>query len=467
MSKKTHKISMKTPKYLSLLIALAVTATAFTSCLKDDDTTEDYAGLCHVNNVILGSMKRYIPFKKADGTDTVSVSTVQGSTYPLTIDQVGHRIFNCDSLPTYTHVDKVTFTNFTCQGTATIKSLTTGNDTIFATTDSTDLRQQREITIHGFDGSSTMTYTMELRVHQEEGDSVRWHQQATATPAQGLDDLRLMTRGDSLVAWGTSEGGTVVLWALRSNAGEWQKSVIGENAPLPASIVKQADTFYGLTATHVVKSADGLVWTSVSQRPEGLGILAGASTRSLYGIGAQGFLRSTDHGNTWTADAASRNDSIPVADVRALARPTLANSDVEEIILVGTAPGGRSVAWKRNEMRTAELEGVADFRWTHISAENGNHRQMPNVSLPSLAFYGGGAALLGTKTNGYAALYLSDDTGRSWDPTRILLPQLPTQAKAVMTTDNENFIWVLCGADGQLWRGRLNRLGWKDANAVR
>lgn len=458
---------MKTPKYLSLLMALAITATAFTSCLKNDEPTDDYAGLCYVNNVIVGSMKRYIPFKKADGTDTVSITTIQGSTYPLTIDQVGRRIFNCDSLPVFTHVDKVTFTNFTCQGTATIKSLTTGNDTVFSTTDSTDLRQPREITIHGFDGSSTMTYTMELRVHQEEGDSMRWQQQATATPAQGLDDLRLMTRGDSLLAWGSSEGNTVALWALRSSAGEWQKSAIGENAPLPASIVKKADTFYGLTATHVVKSADGLTWTAIAERPAGLTTLAAASTRSLYGIGTKGFLRSTDHGTTWTADAASRTDSIPVADVRALARPTLTNPEVEEIILVGTADGGRSVAWKRNEMRTAELEGVADFRWTHISAEDGNYRQMPNVSLPSLSFYDGGAVLLGTKANGYAALYLSNDTGRSWDPTQILLPQLPTQAKAVMTTDNENFIWILCGADGQLWRGRLNRLGWKDVNECR
>lgn len=467
MSKKTHKISMKTPKYLSLLLALAVTATAFTSCLKDDDSTEDYAGLCNVNNVIIGGMKRYIPFKKADGTDTVSVSTVQGSMYPLTIDQVNRRIFNCDSLPTYTHVDKVTFTNFTCQGTATIKSLTTGNDTVFATTDSTDLRQPREITIHGLDGSSTATYTMELRVHQEEGDSMRWQQQTTATQAQGLDGLRLMTRGDSLIAWGTEGENTVALWTLRSNAGGWQKCIIGENAPQPASIVKQADTFYALTASLVVKSADGITWTAVATRPAGITALAAASTRSLYGIGTQGFLRSTDHGTTWTADAASRPDSIPQADAVALARPTLTNSDVEEIILVGTADGGRTVAWKRNEMRTAELEDVGDFRWTHISAENGNHRQIPNVSQPSLAFYDGGAVLLGTKANGYAALYLSDDTGRSWDPTRILLPQLPAQAQAVMTIDEDNYIWILCAADGQLWRGRLNRLGWEDVNACR
>ena len=457
---------MKTPKYLSLFMALAIGSTALTSCLGGDDPTDDYAGISYVNNAILGSMKRYIPFKKADGTDTVSVSTVTGSTYPLTIDQVGHRIFNCDSLPTYTHVDKVTFSNFTCQGTATIKSLATGNDTLFAASDSTDYRQSREITVHGLDGNSDVTYTVELRVHQEEGDSLRWHRLAATTPAAHLADLRLMTRGDSLLAWGVGEDGPVAMWALRQNASQWQRATTGTDVPQPATIVRQGAAFYGLTATHVMRSTDGINWTATATRPEGLTTLAGATTQSLYGIGTHGFLRSTDHGSTWAADNAGTNDSIPRTGATALARPTQANADVEEIILVGTAEGGRTVAWKRNEMRREDMEDVARFQWTHIAAEKDNLHKIPDVSLPALAFYDNGTLLCGTKSNGYAALYLSYDTGRSWDNTVIALPALPAGAQATMAVDNENFIWILCGTDGQLWRGRLNRLGWKDTDAT-
>lgn len=96
---------MKTPKYLSLFMALAIGSTALTSCLGGDDPTDDYAGISYVNNAILGSMKRYIPFKKADGTDTVSVSTVTGSTYPLTIDRWGTASSTatpCPPTPTWT-----------------------------------------------------------------------------------------------------------------------------------------------------------------------------------------------------------------------------------------------------------------------------------------------------------------------------------------------------------------------------
>ena len=31
-----------------------------------------------------------------------------------------------------------------------------------------------------------------------------------------------------------------------------------------------------------------------------------------------------------------------------------------------------------------------------------------------------------------------------------------------MATDDDNFIWVVCGGTGQVWRGRLNRMGWTD-----
>ena len=27
--------------------------------------------------------------------------------------------------------------------------------------------------------------------------------------------------------------------------------------------------------------------------------------------------------------------------------------------------------------------------------------------------------------------------------------------------DDENYIWLYCNGTGQVWRGRLNRLGWK------
>jgi hypothetical protein len=36
----------------------------------------------------------------------------------------------------------------------------------------------------------------------------------------------------------------------------------------------------------------------------------------------------------------------------------------------------------------------------------------------------------------------------------------PTAVSAF--SDKDNFIWLICSGTGEVWRGRLNRLGWKD-----
>ena len=37
-----------------------------------------------------------------------------------------------------------------------------------------------------------------------------------------------------------------------------------------------------------------------------------------------------------------------------------------------------------------------------------------------------------------------------------------TGAAAAMAVDNKGFIWIICGGTGEVWRGRLNRMGWAD-----
>ena len=32
---------------------------------------------------------------------------------------------------------------------------------------------------------------------------------------------------------------------------------------------------------------------------------------------------------------------------------------------------------------------------------------------------------------------------------------------SALAVDEENCLWIFCGANGQVWRGRLNQLGWK------
>ena len=67
--------------------------------------------------------------------------------------------------------------------------------------------------------------------------------------------------------------------------------------------------------------------------------------------------------------------------------------------------------------------------------------------------------------NAFAHIYESLDGGLAWK-TRSYLP-LPSGLQCndgivAMMTDADNNLWLVCGGSGQVWRGRLNRLGWQE-----
>ena len=93
---------------------------------------------------------------------------------------------------------------------------------------------------------------------------------------------------------------------------------------------------------------------------------------------------------------------------------------------------------------------------------------LPAISAPTLFTYDNALWLLGkTNNNTLAPIYISQDNGRTWDlpgkhvrnPLQTLLGQAANISGA--TTAN-GFIWLLENTTGSLWRGRYNRLGWKN-----
>ena len=83
----------------------------------------------------------------------------------------------------------------------------------------------------------------------------------------------------------------------------------------------------------------------------------------------------------------------------------------------------------------------------------------------SVANYGEGMVALGGSGFGgstaapFASLYESRDGGIAWR-TRDYLP-LPsgfqsTDGVFAITSDADNYLWIVCGGTGQVWRGRMS-----------
>ena len=85
--------------------------------------------------------------------------------------------------------------------------------------------------------------------------------------------------------------------------------------------------------------------------------------------------------------------------------------------------------------------------------------------------YDGGVVAIGGKgigectTQPFAGFYKSVDFGFEWlESSDLTLPNGFNSSPTAFTmfSDDDNYLWIVCGSTGQVWRGRLNRLGWAD-----
>jgi hypothetical protein len=62
-------------------------------------------------------------------------------------------------------------------------------------------------------------------------------------------------------------------------------------------------------------------------------------------------------------------------------------------------------------------------------------------------------------------IYQSRDNGITWkyNPWYVFPDEFDSHAtKVTATVDADNFLWLHCEGSGQVWRGRLNKLGWEN-----
>ena len=94
---------------------------------------------------------------------------------------------------------------------------------------------------------------------------------------------------------------------------------------------------------------------------------------------------------------------------------------------------------------------------------------LPRLENLTMVKYDDGILALGGKGIGgcdkpaYSMIYQSRDNGITWkyNSCYVLPDDFNNSAtKVTATVDGDNFIWLYCEGSGQVWRGRLNKLGW-------
>lgn len=446
-------------KFLSGITALLLVLTipALTGCESESTFEQSTSSDCIVTSASIGTIYRILHTTSSTGTDSTYKVAVTGSYYPLSIDQLTGRIFNPDSLPVGTDMKHVVFSTFNSTGTMSIRTAL-GQDTAFIYTDSIDCSRPRIVTVHATDGVSKREYSLIINVHQEEADTFRWAQPATGDfSLKALEGPHaIVSQNNSLYIYGATEGTPTLLTGNGSDA--WTRHPLPEGFR-PGTLRNAPDgTRYALATEGLMTSSDGIEWTAVENtlHPDEL-IAAGSA--ALYAVKDADIYASTDGGHSWTKEEADETEMIPVTEVRGAVSTARGDDRTENIVMTGRNTQGKQVVWRHNE----DLTGSISLPWFFLPETDNASLHCPSLRNTSLMSYDGTTLLTGHTEEGIPAqIYVSADGGRTWKIDTPMNPALKVDGEGFIsaTTDEQGYVWILDSRNGDLWRGRYNRMGW-------
>ncbi|MGM9692102.1 MAG: DUF6242 domain-containing protein [Alloprevotella sp.] len=439
-------------------VLFAILTSALFSCNADDEITDTVtvSNDCIVTGVTLGSIPREMHTTGYFGQDSTYSVGINGSYYLMHIDQLNNRIFNTDSLPVGTNAAKIVFSAFNMRGTATIRDLGTGSNVAFSASDTTDFTTPRLITVTSTDLSATRQYVVEVNVHKEEADTFVWKQTAAAQLAT-LSKMRLFAANGTLTLFAHNAAGkTLCLKASAAQPEAWEEHEANAGIADPRGIQRFKEAYYAIGSSGLLTSADGITWTTVAADAP-LTALVAAGTTELAGMGEDGFYSSPD-GAAWAKVANDAPAMLPKEDITSVLVPSLVDETYESLLLTGKN-GVAPVVWKHD----IDCTGGESFDWIYFPVTEENIYGCPLLSSPSLFRYDGASVLAGMDGEGtFAPLYVSRDNGRTWKTDEFKTPEISGATSVAAASDEQNYIWVVCAGQGEVWRGRVNRLGWKN-----
>lgn len=429
---------MKKRNISLVLMAMTFLSLALSSCLGDNDDDIVYTDDAAVTAFTLGTLNQYTHYTSSLGTDSIVKTTVTGSLYRFYIDQMKREIYNPDSLPYGTDAAHVVCTIVARNsGSVILEGLGDDNAVYYSSSDSIDFTQPRTIVVYSNSGKGSNRYTIRVNVHQQQPDVFNWallSETPGATPFATEGYRHIVTFGQRMLT-------------LQDNA------------------LWQADSW-----------SEAPTWNKVCD-VTGIRQLAGATPTHLYALNDEGRLVVSSNapedwasGIEWKEEQLDSDLSLlPDTEVRMVCLPSKTNRDTYHLVLVGSNSRlnttDNMTVWSKVEENDAYAE---QGRWFYYTPSTGNKNQLPGLSNLQLVAYDGGLLAFGTQADGtLSPLYLSRDMGITWPETKLVnLPEefSPTDNAYGMTADSDNYLWLADGTKGKTWRGRLNRLGWKEVN---
>lgn len=471
----------KTNKWFLMLLALPFMAV---SCASENDNENDdpevSGDYCYIQSVTLGSIKRSVVKRDRQGKVISTHNTsYSGNSFHMTISHREQPVGNGEALPLIENRDSLPYgsdlsrvvVNIAFRG--SIITYINANSMVqaYSTTDSLDLRKPLKLNVYSGDSKTSRTYLLKVNVHQQEGDSLYWNQcDKDVSLLTGINEAKAFTFADRLTVLGKKNGATTLMVRSSLDAeGRWEELLPSEAVkavPAAADIQTlheaQGKLWLSTTDGQVYTSDNAADWQPVGEKHAAGLTLVEVTEDYLYAI-SEGLMMHSKDAITWTADELDTDEKyLPATDIRSLTLKQ-ANGN-ERILMVGNSQEGSKVTWTK--MWNIH-EPEADAEWIFYPKSSDNKIPCPSLQhLCILPYDGGCIAFGGASEDGLGthkamdAMYISQDYGITWRPSLDL--HMPwdlegTEGCIAAAVDKNNYIWII--TNGEVWRGRLNRLG--------
>ncbi len=429
---------------ISIFALSFATVCMMSSCLGDNDDTEVvYYDDTAITGIKLGTLKY------ADKADTINASG-----YVFQIDQYSGTITNApDSLPVGTDLTKIVFSAVYPLNTNTNyvfwKSLTSDSITTFSTADILDFSQPRELYVFSSSGNYSKKYTVTIVAHKEIADTLIWNKLDIDNDIKNYSSVKTGICNNSLVVLGKTVSGSELKTFVD---GSLKKA---RSFSANATMTTDGNTIYVTDGGVIYSSSDAKSWNTVSADVKSV---LGVCGKEMFAMSsANKLMMSLDNGASWkNEDIDDDAKYIPSSDINFVSTAAASNADVKRAFVIGnsSANSKKAEVWSK----IVEENTEKDQSWMYQKFNSSNNYYLPKLSNLSVTAYDNNMLAIGGECD---KLYYSIDCGICWkENDKLILPKDFSASTASIAVDNDYFIWIVCTGSGQVWKGRINKMGW-------
>lgn len=445
-------------------IALLITGclmTVLTSCL--NSSNEILYEASKNNQILTFSLKN----DSVPGLDSLK----------FTIDQLANEVFNLDSMPVGTKMEKAlcTMTYGPAVTGVRVYQEASGDTIDWNSEDSIDF--SKPVRFIMYTGTATRNYDAWVNIHAQVPDSMSWSLYSDQWLSRSMKETKVLVNSqisnDTYYLYAQPENGQAyeLYTASASNLKQWAQQTL-EGLPASGLLLSQLTVFDG---AFFVPAADGALYTSadashwakVENAPVVKAVLGGlqesanqpAVLSAVVEQDGKWMFATLDKEQTWTLGSEVPAD-FPVSGFAAVSMDVMFR---DRLLVVGGRTRGNQLvntSWSTMDART----------WANLTDNLGNY--FTKKEGASLAYYDDRFYLIGGIDEAGKAnkdIHWSFDRGVTWSKvdTLVVLPDAyVARGYASALVDKDKFLTIFGGKTSsgatvrnEIWRGRVNRLG--------